>query len=905
MTPIQLGIVLSLKDRASHALNAINQKLQMTKGASEELTRSMQEGGRLFLSGVGMMYGGAKLLTGALAQPLSAAASLEAEMAKVGTIAGTTAEGMIGLQREVERLSVRYGKSQEEMARGLYGTISAGITDAKEATKALNVAARMAAAGATETDTAISGLTSVLNAYHQSADEAINVSDAMFTAMKRGKTTMEVLAGSMGTWTGNAAALGVSYQDALSAIAAATLPGMSTQSAAQGMRGLLAAFEKPQKEAVEVARQYGLELSAAAIKTKGLYGVLQEVNKLPEDVIARIFTNIRTATFVRNAMSGEGQAFMSIAKEMQSAAGATDEAFSKIAATFKFKYEYMSSAVSNFTKRLGMPLLGPVGRIVEGFGRMFQWLGQLPAPIHAIISGLTAFVGVSLLTVGALAALAGATKLWGAAMEYAGIQRGLMKAQLLALGKAIAGIMSPLGAFIAAAGLAYLAWKNNWGGIRDTVEGVTAGIKMALSANENGIATVEKSVADRLKKLGVWEFAVTMGRAFYRVRRFGESFVAGVRTWVGWLTTFGKAAVKATEYIWSPIITAATKVLDVFGLLKNVSTDTASQFGVNFGTVAAALTTCYAAMKLWAVGAGAAKVVLSPLLGAWWLLGKAIALSRNKQVENVAAMVLSKGAAFASAAAAKTAAAAQWLWNAALTANPIGLIIAGVAALAVLAVVLYKKWKPFRDFCDKLWAGIKNGARNAVEWFKSLPARVIEWVKSVPSRIMATLSEWKGAFVSWFTDLWESVKPDFSSWFKWGGDGKPESPPVYDLRDICKRYYPDFVGLEGYSVPANAAQTAQAAAANAKPAVAERVVEIPRVQTDTSAALANRPANLGAQAQAQTQALTENRQEQPVRVENVTTVTPGKVYVNLDGREIGEATVEYIAQQAMLSGGLW
>lgn len=38
------------------------------------------------------------------------------------------------------------------------------------------------------------------------------------------------------------------------------------------------------------------------------------------------------------------------------------------------------------------------------------------------------------------------------------------------------------------------------------------------------------------------------------------------------------------------------------------------------------------------------------------------------------------------------ATAAQWLWNAALMANPIGLIIIGVAALIALIVVVIKKW---------------------------------------------------------------------------------------------------------------------------------------------------------------------------------------------------------------------
>ncbi|MCP3923330.1 MAG: phage tail tape measure protein [Desulfobacterales bacterium] len=56
----------------------------------------------------------------------------------------------------------------------------------------------------------------------------------------------------------------------------------------------------------------------------------------------------------------------------------------------------------------------------------------------------------------------------------------------------------------------------------------------------------------------------------------------------------------------------------------------------------------------------------------------------------------------------KLATAAQWLLNAALTANPIGLVVVGVAALIGLAVLLYKKFKPFRDLVNFVWAKIKK-----------------------------------------------------------------------------------------------------------------------------------------------------------------------------------------------------
>jgi len=52
--------------------------------------------------------------------------------------------------------------------------------------------------------------------------------------------------------------------------------------------------------------------------------------------------------------------------------------------------------------------------------------------------------------------------------------------------------------------------------------------------------------------------------------------------------------------------------------------------------------------------------------------------------------------------------AAQWALNVALNANPIGLVVAGVAALAGAAVLVYKYWEPISGFFAKIWEKIKS-----------------------------------------------------------------------------------------------------------------------------------------------------------------------------------------------------
>jgi hypothetical protein len=64
---------------------------------------------------------------------------------------------------------------------------------------------------------------------------------------------------------------------------------------------------------------------------------------------------------------------------------------------------------------------------------------------------------------------------------------------------------------------------------------------------------------------------------------------------------------------------------------------------------------------------------------------------------------------------------AQWLLNAAMDANPVGLAIVAVGALVALFVTAYEKCEWFRDAIDNLVASVKNFFnQHAPSWLKSL-----------------------------------------------------------------------------------------------------------------------------------------------------------------------------------------
>lgn len=96
-------------------------------------------------------------------------------------------------------------------------------------------------------------------------------------------------------------------------------------------------------------------------------------------------------------------------------------------------------------------------------------------------------------------------------------------------------------------------------------------------------------------------------------------------------------------------------------------------------------------------------------LGAW-------VRSTAATVRATVASVANRVATIAASVATRAWAAGQWLLNAALSANPIGLVIAAIAALAVGVYVAYQKSATFRAGIDALWGAIKT----AGEWLGKL-----------------------------------------------------------------------------------------------------------------------------------------------------------------------------------------
>lgn len=113
--------------------------------------------------------------------------------------------------------------------------------------------------------------------------------------------------------------------------------------------------------------------------------------------------------------------------------------------------------------------------------------------------------------------------------------------------------------------------------------------------------------------------------------------------------------------------------------------------------------------------------------------------------------------------------------NAVMLANPIGLVVAAIAALIATFVVLWNKCDAFREFWINLWEAIKEVfaevaeaigevISNIAEWFSTLPERigeainaVVDWFTQLPGRISSAISEALNAVTNWVQEVYNSL----------------------------------------------------------------------------------------------------------------------------------------------------
>ena len=394
-----IDAILRLSDRFTPTLANVNNRLREHQATQKRTADSIRATGKA-ISGMGSMFGGVSVaLSAAATAGVSLQKNFAAGMRKVNTLIDSNVVSLQKLSDGIVDVSKETGVAVTELAEAEYQAISASVP-VEHVTEVLRVASKAAVGGATTVTAAVDGLTNAMNGFHIPAERAAQVSDAFFTAVKLGKTSMEALSSSIGTVASTAYNMGVSLDEVMAGFAAITKQGVDTATAATQMGRLMDSITKPGKEALEVAQKIGIDFSRAGVQAAG--GLIPFITKIKEatngnqEMIAALFNQSVARKGFQNLTSDVGD-LNNILQQTREAAGASAEAFDKMKNPMQIAQNNIALVGRELGKAL-MPLLTRTAKItqmiVDEWNKLSDSTKELIVNIGVGIVSFTVLTGI-------------------------------------------------------------------------------------------------------------------------------------------------------------------------------------------------------------------------------------------------------------------------------------------------------------------------------------------------------------------------------------------------------------------------------------------------------------------------------------------------------------------------------
>lgn len=384
----------------------------------------------------GALVGGAAI-AGLGVAAIKFGADFEKSLAEVRTLLpDLNDQGFNKLRTGVLDLSKELGIATSEAVPALYQAISAGVPP-DNVLDFMRTAGKVAIGGVTDLETAVDGVTSVINAYGSDAIDAGKASDIMFTAVKLGKTTMGELSKSLFNVIPIAAASGVNFEQVAAALAALTAQGVPTAEATNQLRAAIQSLSAPTVRQQKLIDELGLDFSKASLKQKGLSGAMKEAIAATGGNMAqlrKLFGSVEAVQAVL-ALGGEQSGkFTDALAAMEGASGASEAAFDTMAETTSFKFQKAMNLLKVSLTEVGIKILPLLTKALEKAVPFLE--KNLPKAIKKIERGFKAikpFIAGFISAVGTLIRIG--VKLVGFLRDN--------KEILLAVGIAIGAVLVP------------------------------------------------------------------------------------------------------------------------------------------------------------------------------------------------------------------------------------------------------------------------------------------------------------------------------------------------------------------------------------------------------------------------------------------------------------------------------
>lgn len=311
------------------------------------------------------VFGGIGISAGiAFAQAAKGAYDFEKQfqqsMKEVATLSSGIKGSLTDYMNQVVDITREIPVQANDVAKALYQIVSAGH-DGADGMKILEVSAKDAIGGVTDTATAADAITTLINAYKLSASDAGRISDQLFTTVKLGKTSFGELGKSIAQAAPIAASYGVEIDQVLAAVATLTKQGTPTAQAMTQIRAAIVGVSKYLGDGAYNGRTFQEALELVRQKAGGSEAKLREFIPEIEAVNGLLGLTGQNATEAAGHLS-----------EMGNSAGAAEAAFKEMASSAQNQLQMLQNNITASLRPMGEAILKEVSDIATSFNEAFD-----------------------------------------------------------------------------------------------------------------------------------------------------------------------------------------------------------------------------------------------------------------------------------------------------------------------------------------------------------------------------------------------------------------------------------------------------------------------------------------------------------------------------------------------------
>lgn len=480
----------------------LQQRLSEVGNNLRDVGQRMQNVGQSMATSFGAA---ATAIGGALGFAVKKSMDFEAQLDRVGAVAGATPAEIKKLEQAALDLGASTSKSATEVAQGMeiMGAMGYNTNQILAAMPGI-----IAAAEASGEDMALVAdtVSAALNSFGLEAAEAARVADVLAQAANDSAAGIQDMQYTFKYAAPVARTLGISLEQLGAATEIMANAGIRGEQAGTTLRAALIRLSDPPKEAAAMLKELGVRITDSSGKMLPFNQIIAQLSKSTEKMsnaqkLAALSTIFGTeaASGMLTVIEAGPEKFDELTKSLQNSGGASQEAAKKMKDNLKGSLEELQGAFETAQITIGNALAPAIKKVAGYIQQLVDWFNNLSpstqktiatiGAVSAVLAALGASIGVVLAVIG------------GAVSGF-----GALAAAIGAISAPVAIAVAAIAGLIAIGVLLYKNWDTikafllaTWEAIKAAAQAIWNGIKAYFTTVLNIYKTIFTTVWNAIK----------------------------------------------------------------------------------------------------------------------------------------------------------------------------------------------------------------------------------------------------------------------------------------------------------------------------------------------------------------------------------------------------------------------